>query len=649
MPDYLAPGISLEETSFRPKPIEGVSTSTTGFVGPTRYGPTDAGTEILTSLSEFERIYGDGRRLTYRRTAMPNYMWHAARAFFAEGGKRLAIARVFKPLAGTYPPADFSRPAQSTAGLYDDGHARASLPSEGGEQALSLRARFPGTAGNLRVRFTIRLGPNILGGTTQAPTIGALSNHDVVWIGAEPSPVVAPPGAASLYLAEFDTTEGTWRFKSSTTPTPADLRLQHADPKLSLDPALGIHVRVMTVTVTVQQNDGMRLVWQDLPPDPHHQRTSEPDSLSAQFADERRLREDPQIVPLIITLGSGITDGLAIVQALIEAKPALGSAVNCPRSSDAQRSVTVKLTGGNDGRRPTADEYRGAQDAASDTNTGLVAFEAAEDLSIIAAPGSTFGLEDGYRADAEAIASALISQAERMRYRMAVLDCGNAQSLAQVRAMRAKWNSAYAALYYPWVRVLDPLTHTEILLPPSGFVAGIYARTDSQRGVWKAPANEVLTLAIGFEQSLDKSQQEVLNPEGINCFRFFEGRGFRLWGARTMSSDPEWRYVNLRRYVSYLERSIETGTQWAVFEPNDLPLWNAVRRTIEGFLFNEWKNGALLGAKPEEAYFVTCDRSTMTQNDLDAGRLICLVGVAPLRPAEFLIFRIGQWTADHQG
>jgi hypothetical protein len=198
------------------------------------------------------------------------------------------------------------------------------------------------------------------------------------------------------------------------------------------------------------------------------------------------------------------------------------------------------------------------------------------------------------------------------------------------------------------VRILDPLSQREINVPPSGFVAGIYCRNDINRAVYKAPANEVVNLALGFETFLNKSQQDVLNPEGINCFRFFEGRGMRLWGARTISSDPEWKYVNLRRYFAYLERSIDRGTQWAVFEPNGELLWANVRRTIEDFLLNEWQNGALLGDKPEKAYFVKCDRSTMSQNDLDNGRLICLVGVAPLRPAEFVIFRIGQWTADRK-
>jgi uncharacterized protein len=198
------------------------------------------------------------------------------------------------------------------------------------------------------------------------------------------------------------------------------------------------------------------------------------------------------------------------------------------------------------------------------------------------------------------------------------------------------------------VRVLDPVTREEIHLPPSGFIAGIYARNDINRAVYKAPANEVINSALSFERLLNKSQQDILNPEGINCLRFFEGRGFLVWGARLISSDPEWKYVNLRRYFAYLERSLDRGTQWAVFEPNGEALWANVRRTIEDFLLNEWQSGALLGDKPEKAYFVRCDRSTMTQNDLDNGRLICLIGLAPLKPAEFVVFRIGQWTADRK-
>jgi phage tail sheath protein FI len=177
-------------------------------------------------------------------------------------------------------------------------------------------------------------------------------------------------------------------------------------------------------------------------------------------------------------------------------------------------------------------------------------------------------------------------------------------------------------------------------------VSGIWARNDIDHAVFKAPANEVVRTAIDFEQRLTKAHQEVLNPQGVNCFRFFPGRGFLLWGARTISDDSETKYVNVVRYMRYLMHSIDRGTQWVVFENNSEQLWDRVRRTVEDFLFNEWKAGGLMGTKPEEAFFVRCGRMTMTQADIDNGRLICLIGIAPVKPAEFVIFRIGQFTAS---
>jgi phage tail sheath protein FI len=312
-------------------------------------------------------------------------------------------------------------------------------------------------------------------------------------------------------------------------------------------------------------------------------------------------------------------------------------------------SHDIFLEGGNDGERPGATEYIGAEDDADEerSRTGLTQFAAIDDISIVAAPGSTADYAR-FRDDANTIMRVLLKHAEDMKYRIAIIDSAENQTIADVRKMRAKIASKWGALYFPWVKVLDPITRRVISLPPSGFVAGIYARNDINRAVYKAPANEVVNLALGFDMMISKAQQEVLNPEGINCFRFFEGRGMLLWGARTISPDPEWKYVNLRRYFAYLEHSIDRGTQWAVFEPNGERLWANIRRTVEDFLLNEWQNGALLGDKPEKAFFVKCDRSTMTQNDLDNGRMICLVGVAALTPAEFVIFRVGQWTADHK-
>jgi phage tail sheath protein FI len=293
-----------------------------------------------------------------------------------------------------------------------------------------------------------------------------------------------------------------------------------------------------------------------------------------------------------------------------------------------------------DGASPTIEDYRAA----------LVTLEDLVDVSIVAAPGAAVAgaipIEQVAPIHAELIAHA----SRQGAYRIAVLDPPPGCSISEIRTLRAQVDSSYAALYYPWVTIIDPTstptTAGRINVPPSGAICGIFCRVDTTRGVYKAPANEVITGSIAFERALTADENEVLNPLGINCLRNFVGRGNRVWGARTVSSDPEWKYVNIRRYFLYMERSIDEGTKWVVFEPNNERTWATVQRAIADFLTNEWNSGALLGDKPEKAFFVKCDRTTMTQTDIDNGRLICEVGVAPLKPAEFVIFRIGQWTAD---
>jgi phage tail sheath protein FI len=654
MAEYLAPGVYIEERSFRAKSIEGVSTTTTGFVGPTRYGPVDIEPEIITSLVEFERTYGGRERLEFvndddTTTEVDNFMWHAARAFFEEGGKRLYVSRVYSP-AGAEPEGGFPEGAGCSRGVI------------GGSPGLTVRARFPGRAGDARVTFTFNIGQNVLidadptGGVT--PAVQSLRHRDVVLIRDQAS----PPDTFTtrgFFLAARDEETRLWSFSAGD---PDD---SPVTPLADLTPG-ETEVRIVTVSVTIDPvaGEAASFTQADLPLDPEHRLSDTPDSLFDAFAPHTRDPNDPnakfianlalaRTVPIVIDNGGELTNGVAVLNAFLDADPdsppALRAAVESLSDVARERSLELVITGGDDGVRPQASAYEGAIDPVTDVKTGLRQLEDLEDISIVAAPGSTYQYEaTAYGPQARAIVRQLIRHAERMQYRIAVVDSGDNQSIGQIRAMRAQLDSTHAALYYPWVRVLDPLSQREIYTPPSGFVAGIYARNDVNRAVYKAPANEVVNLALGFERFLNKSQQEVLNPEGINCFRFFEGRGMRLWGARTISSDPEWKYVNLRRYFAYLERSIDKGTQWAVFEPNGEQLWANVRRTIEDFLLNEWQNGALLGDKPEKAYFVKCDRSTMSQNDLDNGRLICLIGVAPLRPAEFVIFRIGQWTADRK-
>lgn len=638
MPEYLAPGVFVEEVSFRSKSIEGVSTTTTGFVGPTRYGPLDIEPEIVTSLVEFERTYGGRERLDYADAGeIDNYMWHAVRAFFEEGGKRLYISRVFTPQNEEEPWS---------------GHARGGLP--GSPSPLAVFARFPGAMGDARVTFTFKMGQSVLVTDGTEPGVRSLVHRDVVWIRPVAGGGGGSPGVPEgYYLALRDMVNETWAFSSAGDD------LATADVQLSQLTPGAYEMRIVTVTVTVAPLAGSSVPFTspDLPLDPDHERGGSPDGLFDYFSQAPASLSRARTLPIVFREDdvAGINTGVELLTLFFAAEPGSGSpatglqaALENDDSSPAARSVSIVLEDGDDGNRPQADEYAGIT-TPDDRKTGLVAFEDLEDISIVAAPGSTFGYEEpGYGPTARTIVRALIRHAERMKYRIAVIDSGDDQAISEVRAMRAQLDSTYGALYYPWIRVLDPLTQREIHVPPSGFVAGIYARNDINRAVYKAPANEVVNLALGFERFLNKSQQEVLNPEGINCFRYFEGRGMRLWGARTISSDPEWKYVSLRRYFAFVERSIDKGTQWAVFEPNGPVLWANVRRTIEDFLRSQWENGALLGDKAEKSFFVKCDRSTMSQNDLDNGRLICLVGLAVVNPAEFVIFRIGQWTADRK-
>jgi len=284
---------------------------------------------------------------------------------------------------------------------------------------------------------------------------------------------------------------------------------------------------------------------------------------------------------------------------------------------------------------------------ATDARTGLAALEAIDEISIVLAP-------DEVTDSTGAITAAVIDQCERLTNRFAIVSAPRNRD--RIQDLRPPRDSAFAAFYYPWVRVLDPVRQQTVLVPPGGHVAGIYARTDIERGVQKAPANvDVRGLTAGkggsrdepLEFTVTKAEQDVLNPRGVNVIRDFRdaGRGIRLWGARTMSSDSTWKYVNVRRLFIFVEQSIDKGTQWVIFEPHDETTWTNVRRIVTNFLVQLWRDGALLGTTPDEAFFVKCDRTTMTQADIDNGRLICLIGIAPVKPAEFVIFRISQHTA----
>jgi hypothetical protein len=265
---------------------------------------------------------------------------------------------------------------------------------------------------------------------------------------------------------------------------------------------------------------------------------------------------------------------------------------------------------------------------------GLTALKGIDDISLIYAPNA-YAIPG--------LVGSLISHCENLRYRFAILDAPQGSSNVPGLDPRSDTPTDHAAFYYPWIKIINPETGMLQLIPPGGYVAGVYSRSDTERGVHKAPANEVVFGASDLEFQIMKGEQDVLNPRGVNVIRAFPGRGIRIWGARTLPSNTLWKYINVRRLFIYIEASIEKGTQWVVFEPNDYRLWSRVKITITQFLTGVWRSGALMGTTPEEAFFVKCDRSTMTQDDIDNGRLICIIGIAPVKPAEFVIFRIAQW------
>ncbi len=248
----------------------------------------------------------------------------------------------------------------------------------------------------------------------------------------------------------------------------------------------------------------------------------------------------------------------------------------------------------------------------------------------------------------KAVQTALISHCEQHGNRMAVLDAPPGMTPQQIKEWRsdvAMYDSAYAALYYPWIKVENPIGvngNSEVFIPPSGHVAGVWARTDEERGVWKAPANDTIRGVLDIERTVTQNEQSLLNPIGINCIRPFGTRGIRIWGARTLSSDTDWRYINVRRLFNMIEATILEGTQYAVFEPNDVNLWEGVKRTLNAFLRGLWSAGALFGTSADQAFYVKCDAETNPPESIDQGKLVVEVGIAPVKPAEFVVFRISQ-------
>jgi hypothetical protein len=531
MPEYLSPGVYVEEINTGPRPIEGVSTSTAGFVGETERGPTQP--RLVTSWTDFRRWYGDYIDQA-PLNATNHYLPYAVRGFFENGGQRLFVARVTGKAAPT---------------------ASVSLPGAPG--ATVLRAIGPGPWGN-----------NILVEIRKASAA------------TKPG---APPEVANWFRIRV-------------------LYYRAGVPAPFIDPT-----------------DQSKLA------DPNRK---EPDL----YEDFDNLSPDSTRQNFAATVINNASY-------LIKVDGCLGTPA-------LKAFPTVALKGGGNYVGAVADDFLG-DELDPEARRGLAALSAVRDISIMSIPDAVLNAD---------LASMLQDRCDGMKDRFAILahqaPSANVQSILPLR------DSSYGAYYYPWVRVTAPHTAEGYkLVPPNGHVAGIFARSDVERGVHKAPANEVVRGIVTrdlnggkkpLSHTLVKQEQDVLNPYGVNVIRDFrtDGRDIRLWGARTMTSDTMWKYINVRRLFIFIEQSIDRGTQWAVFEPNSEITWIALRSAISNFLRTVWRNGALMGTTQEEAFFVKCDRTTMTQDDFDNGRLICLIGIAPVKPAEFVIMRIAQKTID---
>jgi phage tail sheath protein FI len=324
---------------------------------------------------------------------------------------------------------------------------------------------------------------------------------------------------------------------------------------------------------------------------------------------------------------------------LITVEEVKGKALSVPRTGEVALGAPAPVPA-----KVEANAYVGN----SADRTGFGGLEAVDEVTMLCVPDLMAAYQRGALSaeDVKAVQLAMIAHCELMADRVAILDTPPGLSAQDVKEWRMDvtgYDSKYAAMYWPWIKVADPVAGKQVFVPPSGHMAGIWARNDSTRGVHKAPANEVVRGAVTLELNITKGEHDVLNPIAVNCIRSFRGQGIRVWGARTLSSDPEWRYLNVRRLFNYVEKSILQGTNWVVFEPNDPKLWDSVRRTVTMFLRRVWRDGALFGKQPAQAFFVKCDEENNPPENRDVGILTVEIGIAPVKPAEFVVFRISQF------
>ena len=564
MAEYLSPGVYVEEHDASPRSIEGVGTSTAGFIGMTVKGPSYGAPTLCTSFADFQRQFGG--YLSEFSHGLYRYLPISVEQFFANGGTRCFISRVI--------------PENATV-------------AEGETQSISIRAANEGKWGNRIVMSfatvnerKMQLMEKLSDLTYRAKHVAGFTEGDLVVFEDQYNRILSIINNQVTFEEIFD-----------KDPVDAALVPQNLIHSVEID--------------IVIRHEGEMESFLGLNLEPS----------SRNYVGTRL--QSSKLVAMELT---GILDAIKnpVVQIL----------------GNEKTSGVLTLSGGSDGTMDAvnAGVYIG-QDNGPGKRTGIQSFKENSIASIIAVPGITIP---------EVVVS-LVAHCELEQSRFAVLDVPiELVKTGDIIEYRSMIDSTYAAMYHPWIQVFDPITKKSGYVPPSGAVAGVYSRTDVTRGVHKAPANESIA-CTGLSTNYNIGEQDILNPAGVNLIRALPGHGIRVWGARTASSNSSFKYVNVRRLFIYVEQSIKNSTNWVVFEPNNASLWSRVGITVSNFLETMFRGGMLSGESSGQAYFVEIGQNTMSQDDILNGRLICEIGIAPSRPAEFVIFKVSQITADASG
>ena len=573
MAEYLSPGVYIEETGNVTTPVQGVGTSTAGFVGVAEKGPVSGAPVLVTSQAEFNRKFGG--YLQESEFGEYRYLAYSVSNFFANGGSRAYVMRV----APT------------------DAMIAKSVCAPGQEGVIEFEAKDPGKWGNA---VTITFSESSKAKTQIFEDLGAGAYRVKSAFGFNAGDVVVLEGSGSPeYNIIIDVNDKIITFEAPFSSDVVDNALL---PKIT--------IKTCEMDITVKYDETV---------ESYHNVSLNPEI--PEFIE--KILAKSLVVNVTAKANSLPLTPLNIVQEVFGVEKDV---------------VTITLKNGSKGSiENLSDVDFIGEDKGPGERTGIQAFLDNNEVSIMAVPGVVSSI----------VQLSLVAHCEGLGSRFAVLDMPKAsKTVAELVAHSETIDSDYCARYHPWLEVYDPLDKKSTYIPPSGSIMGIYARSDAARGVHKAPANEVVMNCTGLYNNYNIGEQDVLNPKGVNLIRRFPGAGIRVWGARTASSNPAWKYINVRRLFIYLEESIKANTNWVVFEPNDELLWIRVRRSIETFLTGMWRGGALAGASESEAFFVDIGTNTMTQDDIEGGRLICVIGVAPVKPAEFVIFKVTQRTGE---